>query len=823
MLKKSSFLIKSMMVILFVSSHLIFMSRAYADDSSNFTKKQNAIYQFIDDHDWVLISLSDMVAGGVLCGFWCMAIGGFTGAIDEALVYFGYTDKRYLTYGILGAAIGNMINPSLMYSGAMVGALLPTGVLNGHQELVAPIVSAVSGYAESKTPGLIQGALGGAVDELAIYVGLTDKHYITAATIGATLANAFLHHRLIEFIERTAGAGEPGRVFGRNLANFIGAAFSLITVNYEEAFANRFKGPVKVAQDLYHTYDKFIPQKQLDAHLEKHAISLLGGQLLYQILFLKIIGYEQNLNNHFEHLNVVGGTWNAFGSEAIKIGIFLFPFAISCSVSGSIDNYFDQKLRFALEDKVQSKIFCGENALRLSHHSNSSVLLDNLKNDITTAVGSGSSLITDAVSTSIKGAYGVGIVIVHSPDMFVYSLLYNQATLWIAEYLAAQHRGYGEKIKLLESDLIGIMKHDNKNIRTITERDGVLFTRNKIQQISDALRENEGMQNLWGMTDRVWRRVTRFTDYAMNYYLVAKAINSNEIDFNDRAKIQMANWEASNLLSWSGEHAQQITTIDQSLDRVIILEGVLHTVPKSLDQINRVTHNGSQLVLHELQVGVGGRILVTVDELKFDMGKIYAVTGDSGCGKSSLLSKIKGVKENGISGTGTIYYPKINGKDPKIVMISQQDYFPLQCTLQEIFAYPDVIPEDSELNLTQKGKMLELLEEIGLYNFMGSNTVADKLSLDSKKDWYTILSGGEKKKALIISAIIKKPDILILDEIFNGLDSSSVKITQHMLKKYLPSTLIFIVDHHAKDNNYDGFYSQGLHFAERMVTLQDMI
>jgi len=55
-----------------------------------------------------------------------------------------------------------------------------------------------------------------------------------------------------------------------------------------------------------------------------------------------------------------------------------------------------------------------------------------------------------------------------------------------------------------------------------------------------------------------------------------------EIDFNDRAKVQMANWQTSNLLSWTGEHAQQIATIDQSLDRVIILEGVLHTVPKSV-------------------------------------------------------------------------------------------------------------------------------------------------------------------------------------------------------------------------------------------------
>jgi putative ATP-binding cassette transporter len=284
----------------------------------------------------------------------------------------------------------------------------------------------------------------------------------------------------------------------------------------------------------------------------------------------------------------------------------------------------------------------------------------------------------------------------------------------------------------------------------------------------------------------------------------------------------VANQQASSLLSWTGEHAQQMATIEQSLDRVIILEGVLNILPKSMDQINRVIQNGSQLVLDNIQIGTGDRMLVTVNELKLDMGKIYAVTGDSACGKSSLLSKIKGVKENGISGTGTIYYPRVNDRDPKIVMISQQDYFPLHSTLQEVLAYPELIPNEPELNQEQREKMLELLEEIGLHDFTGLNTKVEKLDLDSKKDWYTTLSGGEKKKVIIISAIIKKPDILILDEIFNGLDSSSVKIAEQMLKKYLSDTLILIVDHHAKNHNYDDFYNQELYFADKMVTLRNI-
>ncbi len=70
----------------------------------------------------------------------------------------------------------------------------------------------------------------------------------------------------------------------------------------------------------------------------------------------------------------------------------------------------------------------------------------------------------------------------------------------------------------------------------------------------------------------------------------------------------------------------------------------------------------------------------------------------------------------------------------------------------------------------------------------------------------------EPKKITIILAIIKKPDILILDEIFNGLDKGSVIKIQRMLKKYLPNTLILVVDHHAQNNNYNNFYEEELHF-----------
>lgn len=309
--------------------------------------------------------------------------------------------------------------------------------------------------------------------------------------------------------------------------------------------------------------------------------------------------------------------------------------------------------------------------------------------------------------------------------------------------------------------------------------------------------------------------------------MVGNEVTKGKLPFDSRHKVQTANWQVASLLSWSRHHGEEIASIRQSLGRITTLNEKL-LIKSNLDKINRVTKISNQLILENLEIGIGDRTLVNITELKLDRGKVYALTGESGCGKTSLLSKIKGLKENGVWGKGTIYYPLVDNQHPKIVLLSQQEYFPLDSSLAEIISYPDLPPADDS---NQKTRLLLLLKEIGLYAFSNMDSKDEKskkktsetpLSLASKKDWSTALSGGEKKKVLLITAMIKNPDILILDEVFNGLDPESIVTVQMMLKKYLPDSLILAVDHHAPKNNY-GFYDGELHFSDGGVTLTNKI
>jgi len=784
------------------------------EENSAFGKTYNVVYRFVNNHEYLLAPLSSMVAGMVRCGYWCGAVGGVAGVIDELALYFGYTDKHYLTWGIFGLVTGHVIKPSLVsdVGGVAMGVLLPTGILNNHQGVMAPVISAIAGNSIAGTSVMIGGGIAGILDEALLASGLTDKHYMAFGTVGMAATNLLGY-------------------FNPPVANSIGILLGLIAANYEKEIADNMLAPIKAANELYVTYNKFVPKEQLNSHIEEHALALVGSQFLTQFLSLKIIGYQQALTYNFERLdNPNGQAWGNFKTELTNFAVFLFPYAIGQTVSSSIDDYFDKKLRFVLEDKIRTELFSDEVPLHLSHDPNATVLMDNLKSDISTIVGSGSSLITGAVSTSINGAYGVGIIIVNSPNIFVYSTLYNKAHSFVAEYLASQRRFYGEKITALDSKLVTTMKHDTENIRTITERDGVEVTRDKIGDITTNIRELEGAQKIWGIANQVWWSILGTADYMFNYYLTANAVSKGRIPFANRNKVQMANWQVSSLLSWSSRSAQDMAYIRQSLDRMVILEGKIHKAQNPVDQIIRENEEGNCLKLRDLEIGVADRLLVEIKDLNLDMGKVYAITGESGCGKTSLLSKIKGIKENNIYGRGIIIYPKINDSNPKIVMLSQQDYFPLDASLYEVISYPDKIPDDAELNNAKREEAQKLLAEIGLYAFgdsdktdssKGSKNGDALLNLDSKKDWYTCLSGGEKKKVTIVSAILKRSDILILDEIFHGLDKKSTATVQQMLKKYLPNSLILVVDHHARDNNY-GFYDAELSFVNKSVILQEI-
>jgi ABC-type uncharacterized transport system fused permease/ATPase subunit len=204
---------------------------------------------------------------------------------------------------------------------------------------------------------------------------------------------------------------------------------------------------------------------------------------------------------------------------------------------------------------------------------------------------------------------------------------------------------------------------------------------------------------------------------------------------------------------------------------------------------------------------------ISLDYLELQGAKHYVFTGESGCGKTSILIDIKGGVFGPLSSSGEISIPS----DSKIMFINQNPYLPTDATLLESIYFPNILGLLSEDELkTLKSRILDLFDEINIDNGSYEQDAGLKSKLDSK-DFK--LSGGQSKKITIIQAILNNPTILIMDETFSGLDQSSLIKAQLLLNKYLENAMIISVDHHAVDNNYDEFYNQEVHFANNTAII----
>jgi len=162
-------------------------------------------------------------------------------------------------------------------------------------------------------------------------------------------------------------------------------------------------------------------------------------------------------------------------------------------------------------------------------------------------------------------------------------------------------------------------------------------------------------------------------------------------------------------------------------------------------------------------------------------GESLGILGPNGGGKSTLLKILVGLLE---MQTGSI---KING-----VEVTTNSHYP-----RHLFGY---VPQATTLNNLLPIRVSDLLEFAGL---SGHPTQSIDEALDivgikhKKEELVSALSGGEKQRALLAKALIHRPEILVLDEPTNGLDSTGQDQLIDILNsiKKNKQTGVIIVDH----------------------------
>lgn len=133
-------------------------------------------------------------------------------------------------------------------------------------------------------------------------------------------------------------------------------------------------------------------------------------------------------------------------------------------------------------------------------------------------------------------------------------------------------------------------------------------------------------------------------------------------------------------------------------------------------------------------------------ELQITDGEFVAMLGRSGSGKSTLLRVLAGLDDQV---TGSVRVPR-----SRAVVFQNPRLLPWRRALANVtFALPDAGPDAP--SRTARGHAA--LQEVGL--------------AEKTRAWPLSLSGGEAQRVSLTRALVREPDLLLLDEPFGALDA----------------------------------------------------
>lgn len=174
----------------------------------------------------------------------------------------------------------------------------------------------------------------------------------------------------------------------------------------------------------------------------------------------------------------------------------------------------------------------------------------------------------------------------------------------------------------------------------------------------------------------------------------------------------------------------------------------------------------------------------------FETGKFYAITGESGSGKSTFLSLLAGLD---LPTFGTLY---TNGTDIRKINRDQYRREQVSVVYQSFHLFPLLTAlENVVFPMTLKGiplkdartKAKQLIAKVGL---------GEKIL----KQFPQMMSGGEQQRVAIARAMASGGSVLLADEPTGNLDSKNEMIIVSLLKDlaHKDQYVVIVVTHNPK-------------------------
>ena len=177
------------------------------------------------------------------------------------------------------------------------------------------------------------------------------------------------------------------------------------------------------------------------------------------------------------------------------------------------------------------------------------------------------------------------------------------------------------------------------------------------------------------------------------------------------------------------------------------------------------------LEIKNVKIKFGDKTLLGGLSLSAEDGQVVCISGDSGCGKTSLLRAILGflpLEEGHVSIDGELLTPAAAGEFRKFMAYVPQDLAMPMETVEEMVKMPFALKANISTPFSKK-RLMEEWQKLDLDSELYDKKVSE-------------LSGGQRQRIIISTLGLLKKTIVLADEPTSALDAHTTALVLNYLK-----------------------------------------
>ncbi|WP_418281700.1 ABC transporter ATP-binding protein [Halorubrum sp. DTA98] len=161
-------------------------------------------------------------------------------------------------------------------------------------------------------------------------------------------------------------------------------------------------------------------------------------------------------------------------------------------------------------------------------------------------------------------------------------------------------------------------------------------------------------------------------------------------------------------------------------------------------------------------------------DLSVGVGEVFGLIGPNGAGKTTLVRALTGT--TAFEGDVRVFGSEPRDVDPARIGLLPQSFDPPErLTARELVAYYGGLYDDAR-------------DVAGVIRDVGLDGDADA--------WYETLSGGQKRRACVATALVNDPELLFLDEPTTGIDPAGRRSLHRLVERLAETgTTVFLTSH----------------------------